>query len=35
MEMKDFERFSSFITTLPLEQTYKSIAAAWSLPTGS
>jgi predicted nucleic acid-binding protein len=31
----DFERFSSFITILPLEQTYKSILAAWSLPTGS
>lgn len=28
----DFERFSSFITILPLEQTYKSIVAAWSLP---
>ena len=31
----DFERFSSFINILPLEQTYKSIAAAWSLPTNS
>jgi predicted nucleic acid-binding protein len=31
----DFERFSDFITTLPLEQTYKSIVAARSLPTGS
>ena len=31
----DFERFSNLITTLPLEQTYKSIVAAWSLPTVS